>query len=188
MPSNRANPCKTANSPVVHHSYGTRRSTQTARPAHAAGLAKRTKEEISHTAAQRAAEKARKQVEKAEKVKRVEQNTRKLAQLEDTYVSQQDQEDRELRTAPPLHKSSKGLLERQVPSPAVRCASLDASHAGADHAFTRLSDRPARSQRAAVWTIGPICILRYRLSMLITQVRNQIRLGLATLSSQAVLA
>ncbi|EIW51505.1 uncharacterized protein TRAVEDRAFT_54437 [Trametes versicolor FP-101664 SS1] len=93
----------TTNSPVqvARHPYGTRRSTQTARPAFAAGLAKRTREEIHQGATQKVAEKQRKQAQKADKAKRIEQNTRKLAQLEDEYVSRQAQDDRELRAAPP---------------------------------------------------------------------------------------
>ncbi|KAI0374579.1 hypothetical protein BV20DRAFT_1048639 [Pilatotrama ljubarskyi] len=84
--------------PQVRHQYGTRRTTQTAHPAAAVGLAKRTRQEIHAAAVQKAAERSRRQEEKTREAERVATGTRRLEQMQQEHALQLAEEEQYLRT------------------------------------------------------------------------------------------
>ncbi|TFK84481.1 hypothetical protein K466DRAFT_567207 [Polyporus arcularius HHB13444] len=82
--------------PAPSHGYGTRRSTQVARPAYALGLHKRTQAEIHAEAEKKRAAKEEKKQAVARKAERRAQGAKKLARLEDERILADADEDRYL--------------------------------------------------------------------------------------------
>ncbi|KAI9056388.1 hypothetical protein FKP32DRAFT_1607920 [Trametes sanguinea] len=95
-------------SPAVIHGYGTRRSTQQAHPGRAVGLERRSREAIAQVAAEKRAAKAQKTQEKVQKSKRVTDGLRRVAELENEFVTRQAEEDRLLRAPPSPQAQSAG--------------------------------------------------------------------------------
>ncbi|KAI0643496.1 hypothetical protein C8Q79DRAFT_1012765 [Trametes meyenii] len=91
---------------VTHH-YNTRRSTQTAHPARAVGLHKRTREEIAEQAARKAAVTQAKQRQQEQDATRLVRGIQKIAELEDSRQREDAETERYLHDGSPARDRDK---------------------------------------------------------------------------------
>ncbi len=126
--------------PTPAHGYGTRRSTQVARPAYALGLHKRTQAEIHAEAEKKRAEQETKKQVKARKLQRMADGVRELARLEDERILADAEEDRYLNSSLTQYEAQEDLLKDRN----------NQQHEGAASASMDVDDVPGPYLRSVV--------------------------------------